>query len=290
MGRKSQELEICSLILEELLDVKEKQGVTFNKLFKKVKKKRGKFSFDTLIKYLNQMEADGRIIRVTDVNSNRKIKPTLLFKNIEVIHIREEKSNFKNILMDANTKFYRFPKNRLTTSDLFPQFNELLMNFLKNKMNLDIEYLEPSRVLNWPILLKNFDLFLVENPEIEGEVKNFNDLILLLYLNLLELILGTKTMDIGELNFDLFFHIDFYELFTSIILSLIDKIQKEGLLIDSLFLNEVRTPKKPHLTREDILNLLLNQLHGDFKEEVKTRIQARWFDEFSERYKKEVKM
>ena len=175
-------------------------------------------------------------------------------------------------------------------SFLFPQFNELLMNFLKKKMNLDIEYLEPSQIINWAILLDNFNLFLVENPEIKGEVKNFNDLILLLYLNLLELILGTKMKDGGELNFDLFFHIDFYELFASIILSLIDKIQREGLLLDSLFLTEVKTPKKPHLTREDLLNLLLNQLHGDFKEELKTRIQSRWFDEFSERYKKEVKL
>lgn len=290
MGRKSQEPEICNMILDELLDIKQKKGLTFNTLFRKIKKKRGKFSFDTLSKYLNLMESDGRIIRIIDVESNRKIKPTLIFKNSEVIRIRDEKSNFKNILMDTDSKFYRFPKKELTTSDLFPQFTELIAGFLREKMNIDMDYVEPDRIVNWEILLENFDLFLVENPEIKGAIKNFNDLVLLLYLNLLELMLGTSAKENGMINFNLFFHIDLYELISSVIFSLIDKIQKEGLQLGSLFLKEIKLPKNSNISREDLLKIFLNQLPLNLREEIKTRIQKRWFDEFSVKYRQEIRI
>lgn len=290
MVTHSQETEICALILDELYDIKEKKGVNFNKLFKKIKERRGKFSFDTLSKYLSKMEADGRIIRVIDVNSNRKIKPTLLFKNSEIIRLRNEKSNFRNILMDANTKFYRFPKNRLTSSDLLPQFNEVIMNFLKTQMNMNVEYLELSKIFNWSILFDNFELYLVENPELQGEIKNLNDLVLLLYLNLLESSLGVKLRNNKEINFNLFFQINIYELVASVIISIIDKVQQEALLLDKVFIEKVKTPKNLGLTREDLLNLFLSHLSGERKEEIKICIQNRWFNEFSERYRKGIKI
>lgn len=60
MGRQSQKNEICDLILNELSDITQKKGVSFNDLFRRIKVKRGKFSFDTLSKYLNEMEQDSR--------------------------------------------------------------------------------------------------------------------------------------------------------------------------------------------------------------------------------------
>ena len=67
MVSKSHEDEICKYILDELYDLEQKKGITFNKLFKSVKRKRGRFSYDTLSKYLSKMEQDGRIIRIIDM-------------------------------------------------------------------------------------------------------------------------------------------------------------------------------------------------------------------------------
>ncbi len=167
MGRKSNEDEICEAILNELYDISEKRGITFNKLFNKIKQKRGKFSYDTLSKYLNKMEQDGRIIRVIDVNSNKKIKPTLLYKNSEIVHLRNQKINFKNIFMDKHTKIHKLAKERLKNSDLFPKFNELILKFLDEKMNINVDHLNPEAVMNWNIILENFEFFSIENPEIK---------------------------------------------------------------------------------------------------------------------------
>ncbi|NVM52164.1 MAG: hypothetical protein HWN66_00585 [Candidatus Helarchaeota archaeon] len=290
MGRKSQEEEICKLILDELYDIKEKKGINFNNLFKKIKKKRGKFSYDTLSKYLNKMERDGRIIRIIDVNSNRKIKPVLLFKNFEIINLRNEKINFNRILMDHNTKFHKFPNEKLKNSDFFPKFHEIISKLLKKQMNLNIDSFSTDEIINKDILLENFNLFLVENPELKGTIPNFDDIILLIYLNLLELIIDSGVMNTSEIHYNIFFHINFSELFASIILKLANIIQRKKYSLTELFLKRIKAPKMTKFTDENVLQLLLNQLQGESKENIKDLIQKKRLDAFSERYKRGLKI
>ncbi|NVM31308.1 MAG: hypothetical protein HWN65_20890 [Candidatus Helarchaeota archaeon] len=290
MGRRPQEEVFCQLILDELYDIKEKKGINFNNLFKKIKKKRGKFSFDTLSKYLTKMENDGRIIRIIDVNSNKKIKPTLLYKNSEIIRLRNEKININKILMDKNTKFHRFPKNQLEDSDFFPKFNELILKFLEGRMNLNVDYFKNFEIINKDVILENFNLFLVENPEIKGRLNSLNDIVLLLYLNLLELMMNSGISNVSEINYNLLFHIDYSELLASVILRIAKKIQKERRPLRDLFLKKGEEKKITKLTEENILQLLLNQLEGDFKEHIRDYVQKMRFEEFSEKYKKSLKI
>ena len=285
MGRKSQEEEICRSILNELFDIKQKKGTTFNSLFKKIKMKRGKFSYDTLSKYLNKMDRDGRIIRIIDVNSNRKIKPTHLYKNSEIINLQKEKININRILMDNNTKFHKFQNKNLKDSDLFPKFYEVISEFLKNQMYINADYLVIDEIINQTILLENFNLFLVENPEIKGAIKNFNDIILVIYLNLLELMIKSSLVNTSEIYYNLLFHVNFSEIFASVILQLARKIQKEKLSLTEVLLKKVKT-KITKYTEENILQILMDQLQGDFKQNIKEIIQKKRLEEFSEKYKK----
>lgn len=290
MGRRPQEEVFCQLILDELYDMKEKKGINFNNLFKKIKKKRGKFSFDTLSKYLTKMENDGRIIRIIDVNSNKKIKPTLLYKNSEIIRLRNEKININKILMDKNTKFHRFPKNQLRNSDFFPKFNELILKFLEDRMNINVDSFTDDKIINKDVILENFNLFLVENPEIKGKLESLNDIVLLLYLNLLELMMNSGISNVSEINYNLLFHIDFSELIASVILRLTKIIQKERRPLGDFFLKKGELTNMIKLTEENILQSLLNQLEGDFKEHIRDHIQKMRFEEFSEKYKKSLRI
>ena len=290
MGRRPQEEVFCQLILDELYDIKEKKGINFNNLFKKIKKKRGKFSYDTLSKYLTRMENDGRIIRIIDVNSNKKIKPTLLYKNSEIIRLRNEKININKILMDKNTKFHRFPKNQLRNSDFFPKFNELILKFLEDRMNINVDSFTDDKIINKDVILENFNLFLVENPEIKGKLESLNDIVLLLYLNLLELMMNSGISNVSEINYNLLFHIDFSELIASVILRLTKIIQKERRPLGDFFLKKGELTNMIKLTEENILQSLLNQLEGDFKEHIRDHIQKMRFEEFSEKYKKSLRI
>ncbi|MHA1279779.1 MAG: hypothetical protein ACTSQI_18995 [Candidatus Helarchaeota archaeon] len=290
MARKSQEEEICNLILNELYEIEERKGVTFNNLFKKVKEKRGRFSYDTLSKYLTKMEQDGRIIRIIDVDSNRKIKPTLLYKNTELIRLRKEKINFSNILMDKRTKLYQFEKKKLKVSDLFPKFNEEILNFLETQMNLNINYLENDDIINWDILLDNFDLFLVERPEIKNKIGDLNDIILVIYLKLLEFLIKHGELEIPEIHYNLFFHLNFQKLLASVILKLTQIIQKKKLNMTKLFRGKIDVKQGSHFTEEEISKLLIEQLEGEVKKGVKSFIQMQKLEEFSEKYKKSLKM
>jgi len=290
LARKSQEEEICNLILNELYEIEERKGVTFNNLFKKVKEKRGRFSYDTLSKYLTKMEQDGRIIRIIDVDSNRKIKPTLLYKNTELIRLRKEKINFSNILMDKRTKLYQFEKKKLKVSDLFPKFNEEILNFLETQMNLNINYLENDDIINWDILLDNFDLFLVERPEIKNKIGDLNDIILVIYLKLLEFLIKHGELEIPEIHYNLFFHLNFQKLLASVILKLTQIIQKKKLNMTKLFRGKIDVKQGSHFTEEEISKLLIEQLEGEVKKGVKSFIQMQKLEEFSEKYKKSLKM
>ncbi|MHA1130932.1 MAG: hypothetical protein ACTSQQ_08995, partial [Candidatus Helarchaeota archaeon] len=266
------------------------KGVTFNNLFKKVKEKRGRFSYDTLSKYLTKMEQDGRIIRIIDVDSNRKIKPTLLYKNTELIRLRKEKINFSNILMDKRTKLYQFEKKKLKVSDLFPKFNEEILNFLETQMNLNINYLENDDIINWDILLDNFDLFLVERPEIKNKIGDLNDIILVIYLKLLEFLIKHGELEIPEIHYNLFFHLNFQKLLASVILKLTQIIQKKKLNMTKLFRGKIDVKQGSHFTEEEISKLLIEQLEGEVKKGVKSFIQMQKLEEFSEKYKKSLKM
>ncbi len=286
MGRKPQKNEICDLILNELSDIKQKTGIGFNDLFRKIKGKRGKFSFDTLTKYLNEMEQDGLVIRIVDVNSNKKIKPTYFYKNTEVIDLQSEKMNFNKILMDNNTKFYQFSKDNLKNSDLLPKFKEVILNFIEKKMNLNVSYFKNDNLVNLDSLFGNFNLFLVENPEIKGSMSNFNDIILLLYLNLLQIITDSDLT--AELHYDLFFHIEFYKLIATIILNTLNIIQMRNYPLQDLFGKNI--PKMDRFSEEEILKLLLDQFPAEFKEKTKEYIQERKLEEFSEKYRKGLKI
>ncbi|MHA1264602.1 MAG: hypothetical protein ACTSRS_05125 [Candidatus Helarchaeota archaeon] len=286
MGRKSHEGEICRLILDELYDIKEKKGITFNALFKKIKMKRGKFSYDTLAKYLGRMERDGRVIRIVDVDSNRKIKPTYIYKNEEIINLQTEKGNFNKILMDQNTTFKRFQKQQLKGSDLFPKFNELLWQFLGNELGIKIEYFGNDQIVDWKDLLENFDLFIVENPEIEGSINNLIDIILLLYYNILEYLIKGKNYDSNEINFNLLFQIDFSSLLAGIILKFATKIQQERPMFDEIFVNPENVPKLASFSEEKILQVLFKQMDPGIREFLIGAINKKRLDEFSEKYKK----
>ncbi|MHA1648955.1 MAG: hypothetical protein ACTSYB_02085 [Candidatus Helarchaeota archaeon] len=290
MGRKSNEDEICEAILNELYDISEKRGITFNKLFNKIKQKRGKFSYDTLSKYLNKMEQDGRIIRVIDVNSNKKIKPTLLYKNSEIVHLRNQKINFKNIFMDKHTKIHKLAKERLKNSDLFPKFNELILKFLDEKMNINVDHLNPEAVMNWNIILENFEFFSIENPEIKEPLNNLEDITLLIYLNLLEIMINTNLINNPVIYYNLSFRIDLHKLLSSVILYFAQKIQKEKLSVPDLFSKGNKVTKKTYYTEEDILKSLINQLPYNIRKEIKKIIQQKKLREFSEKYKRSLKI
>jgi len=286
MGRKSQKNEICDLILNELSDIKEKKGVSFNDLFRKIKYKRGKFSFDTLTKYLNEMEQDNRVIRIVDVNSNKKIKPTYFYKNTEIIALQDEKINFNKILLDTNTKFYRFLTDKLKNSDLLPKFKEVILNFIEKKTNLNINYFKNEIIIKPENFLENFTLFLVENPELKGNMNNFNDIILLLYLNLIQIIFESDLM--SELHYDLFFHIEFYKIIGILILNIANLIQMRNYPLQNLF-NKI-IPKVDQFSEEEILNLLLDKFPDELKVKIKNFIQERKLEEFSEKYRKGLKI
>jgi len=286
MGRKSQKNEICDLILNELSDIKEKSGISFNDLFRRIKQKRGKFSFDTLTKYLNEMEQDCRVIRIVDVNSNKKIKPTYLYKNTEVIDLQDEKINFNKILMDVNTKFYQFSTDKLRNSDLLPKFKEVLLNFLEKKMNLNTNYFRNDIIINPNSFFENFNLYQVENPELKGSMSNFNDIVLLLYLNLLQII--TDSDLVPELHYDLFFHIEFYKLISAIIIDLSNLIVMKKYPLKDLFRKEI--PQTGGLSEDEILKLLLEQISGESKEKIENFIRERKLEEFSEKYRKGLKI
>jgi len=286
MGRRPQKSEICDLILNELSDIKQKTGVSFNELFRRIKGKRGKFSFDTLSKYLNDMEQDGLVIRIVDVNSNKKIKPTFFHKNTEVIDLQAEKINFNKILMDNNTKFFQFPNDKLKNSDLLPKFKEVILTFLEKRMNLNVNYFKNDNLVNLDSLIGNFNLFLVENPELKGSMSNFNDLVLLLYLNLLQLLTDSDLTT--EVHYNLFFHVEFYKLIASIILNVLTIIQMRNYPLKDVFgqINQ----KIDNFSEEDILKLLLDQFPSELKDKTKEYIQERKLEEFSEKYRKGLKI
>ncbi len=290
LGRKSQEREICELILNELYDINQKRSMNFNTLFKKIKGKRGRFSFDTLTKYLKKMENDGRIIRIIDVNSNRKIKPTLLFKNNEVVQLQNEKMNFNRVLMDKNTKFYQFPKKELAKSDLIPKFNEVILKFLKEKMNINVSNFDIHEIIKKETLVNGFDLFLLENPELKGAIENFNDIVLLFYLNIFKLMMESDGIDTLDVNYNLLFQFNFTELVASIISRVADTIQQVRMNPSNILLKIKKPVKISKFSEEEILQLLLNQLKGDFKENIKETIQKKRLEEFSEKYKKGLKI
>ncbi|HUY00301.1 MAG TPA: hypothetical protein VMV49_12140 [Candidatus Deferrimicrobium sp.] len=285
MGRKSQEDEICNEILSELHDLKQAKGITFNKLFNIIKKKRGKFSNDTLSKYLSKMEEDGRIIRIIDKDSNRKIPPTLLYKNLEEINLHNTKIKFNEIIMDFNTKFRQFPKKKLKSSETQSLFKELLLKILEKQMNINLNIFLTDEILDLDEIIENFNLYLVEHPDFEGFTEHFDDKILLFYKNLLELIIESDLMNIFEVHYVLLFHINFYNLFASIILQIVKKIQKEHLSLDTFFLKKPESLKTTGLTEDNILKLLLDQLQSESRKTVKDIIQKKRLDEFSEKYK-----
>jgi len=286
MGRKPQKSEICDLILNELSDIKQKTGVSFNELFRRIKEKRGKFSFDTLSKYLNNMEQDGLVIRIVDVNSNKKIKQTYFYKNTEVIDLQAEKINFNKILMDNNTKFFQFSNEKLKNSDLMPKFKEVILSFLEKKMGLNVNYFKNDNLVNLDTLIGNFNLFLVENPELKGSMSNFNDIVCLLYLNLLQMLTDSDLTT--ELHYDLFLHVEFYKLIASIILNVLTIIQMRNYPLKDLFGQSI--PKIDKFSEEDILKYLLDQFPNELREKIKEFYQERKLEEFSEKYRQGLKI
>ena len=188
--------------------------------------------------------------------------------------------------MDSNTKFYQFSKDKLKKSDLLPKFKEVILNFLEKKVNLNVNQFKTDLVLNPESFLENFNLFLVENPELKGIMGNFNDIILLLYLNLLQIITDSDLT--AELHYDLFFHIEFYKLIATIILKVSDLIQKKNYPLQDLFHKNI--PKIDNFSEDEILKLLLDQFPDEFKEKTKEFIQERKLEEFSEKYRKGLKI